>query len=101
MTSTRRFGGKHAVVTGASRGIGRAIALRPAEEGARLIVMARGPERCEETAAAAGGAEVQTVDIRNRDAVDAAFAAAAEAQGPLFGLVAVSGLGGPNEAGEG
>jgi NAD(P)-dependent dehydrogenase (short-subunit alcohol dehydrogenase family) len=101
MTSTHRFGGKHVVVTGASRGIGRAIALRLGAEGARLTLMARDRERCEETAEAVGGAEVLAVDIRDHAAVDAAFAAAAEVQGPLFGLVAVSGLGGPNEAGEG
>jgi NAD(P)-dependent dehydrogenase (short-subunit alcohol dehydrogenase family) len=101
MPSTQRFLAKHVVVTGASRGIGRAIAVRLGIEGARLTLMARDRARCEETAEAVGGAEVQTVDIRDRAAVDAAFAAAAEAQGPLFGLVAVSGLGGPNEAGEG
>jgi NAD(P)-dependent dehydrogenase (short-subunit alcohol dehydrogenase family) len=101
MTSTRRFEDKHVVVTGASRGIGRAIALRLGEEGARLTLMARDRERCEETAEAVGGAEVQTVDIRDRAAVDAAFEAAAGAHGPLYGLVAVSGLGGPNEAGDG
>ena len=101
MTSTQRFRGKHVVVTGASRGIGRAIALRLGAEGARLTLMARDRERCAETAGAVGGAEVLAVDIRDRAAVDAAFAAAAGAQGPLFGLVAVSGLGGPNEAGEG
>lgn len=101
MTSTRRFEDKHVVVTGASRGIGRAIALRLGEEGARLTLMARDRERCEETAQAVGGAKVQAVDIRDREAVDAAFAAAAESQGELFGLVAVSGLGGPNEPGEG
>jgi NAD(P)-dependent dehydrogenase (short-subunit alcohol dehydrogenase family) len=101
MTSTQRFPGKHVVVTGASRGIGRAIAVRLGAEGARLTLMARDRERCAETAEAIGGAEVLAVDIRDRAAVDAAFAAAAGAEGPLFGLVAVSGLGGPNEAGDG
>jgi NAD(P)-dependent dehydrogenase (short-subunit alcohol dehydrogenase family) len=101
MTSTERFAGKHVVVTGASRGMGRAIAVRLGAEGARLTLMARDRERCEETARAVGAATVQTVDIRDRAAVNAAFEAAAEAHGSLFGLVAVSGVGGPNEAGEG
>ena len=101
MTSTQRFADKHVVVTGASRGIGRAVAVRLGAEGARLTLMARDEERCRETAEAAGGGDVQAVDIRERRAVDDAFAAAARAQGPVFGLVAVSGVGGPNEAGEG
>jgi NAD(P)-dependent dehydrogenase (short-subunit alcohol dehydrogenase family) len=44
---------------------------------------------------------VQRLDIRDRDAVDAAFAAAADANGPIHALVANSGIGGPNEAGDG
>ena len=37
-TNTRRFEGKTAVVTGASRGIGRAIAVRLASEGAYVVI---------------------------------------------------------------
>lgn len=40
--------GKVAVVTGASRGIGRAIACRLAEEGMRLVIAARTPELLDE-----------------------------------------------------
>lgn len=53
----RRFEGKHVLVTGASRGIGRAIALRLGAEGARLTLLARCREGLEETAAAVGGAQ--------------------------------------------
>jgi 3-oxoacyl-[acyl-carrier protein] reductase len=42
--------GKVAIVTGASRGIGRAIALGLAAEGCRLAICARGADRLEETA---------------------------------------------------
>jgi NAD(P)-dependent dehydrogenase (short-subunit alcohol dehydrogenase family) len=95
----RRFEGKHVLVTGASRGIGRAIVLRLAAEGARLTLVARSREGLEETAAAAGGARVEPCDIRVREHVDRAFEAAAAAEGPFFALAAVSGIGGPNEPG--
>lgn len=50
MTSTinRRFEGKTAIVTGASRGIGLAIAQRLAKEGARVCVTARGEDALRE-----------------------------------------------------
>jgi NAD(P)-dependent dehydrogenase (short-subunit alcohol dehydrogenase family) len=42
MTGARRFVGKHAVVTGAGSGIGRAIAERLASEGAHVKVVVLG-----------------------------------------------------------
>ncbi|MDE0416879.1 MAG: SDR family oxidoreductase [bacterium] len=42
--------GKVAVVTGASRGIGRAMALRMADAGARIVVSSRKLDACEEVA---------------------------------------------------
>jgi len=48
--------GKVAVVTGSSRGIGRAIAMRLAEHGAAVVVSSRSAEACEETVAAIAAA---------------------------------------------
>lgn len=103
---SQRLSGRHVVVTGAGTGIGRAIALRLAAEGARTTLVARDATRLAETAQqirASGGAEplVLACDIRDRARVDATFAAAREARGPLYALVANSGIGGANSAGSG
>lgn len=45
-----RLPGKIAIVTGSSSGIGKAIALRFGEEGARVVVAARREQLCEEVA---------------------------------------------------
>jgi NAD(P)-dependent dehydrogenase (short-subunit alcohol dehydrogenase family) len=44
-----RLEGRTILVTGASSGIGRATAVGLAEEGARLLLVGRTPERCQET----------------------------------------------------
>ena len=93
--------GRHVVLTGAGRGIGKAIALRLAHEGARLSLVARGGDALRATAEEAGGAFVHGADVRDAAQVDAAFAAAAEANGPVHALVANSGIGGPNGPGDG
>jgi NAD(P)-dependent dehydrogenase (short-subunit alcohol dehydrogenase family) len=86
----RRFEGKHAVVTGAGTGIGRAVAERLAAEGARLTLLARDAERLHDVAA---GATAKACDIRDEAQVRAAI------DEPLDFLVANAGIGGPNEDG--
>jgi 3-oxoacyl-[acyl-carrier protein] reductase len=95
----KRFEGRHVVVTGGGVGIGRAVATRLAAEGATLTLLARDLERLEVVAGELG-AWAAACDIRDRGAVDAAFAEAAATHGPIHALVANSGVGGPNEDGE-
>ena len=92
------FSGRHVVVTGGGKGIGRAIAERLAAEGATLSLLAPNTDELEQVAERVG-ARAHFCDIRDRDSVAAAFAAAAEARGPIHGLVANSGIGGPNADG--
>ncbi|MFC4114911.1 SDR family NAD(P)-dependent oxidoreductase [Nonomuraea zeae] len=69
--------GKTALVTGASRGIGRAIAVRLAADGARVIVhYARNDELAEETVAEIerGGGRAYAVRAAFEDGVDELFA---------------------------
>jgi NAD(P)-dependent dehydrogenase (short-subunit alcohol dehydrogenase family) len=92
---------RHVVVTGAGTGIGRAIALRQAREGAAVGLLGLRRDELDETAAAIDGtARVADCDIREREAVEAAVGALAEALGPIDALVAVSGIGGSNGEGD-
>jgi NAD(P)-dependent dehydrogenase (short-subunit alcohol dehydrogenase family) len=92
---------RHVVVTGAGTGIGRAIALRLAREGASVTLLARDADRLRESAARLDGAtHVESCDVRKRRQVERSFARAAAALGPIHALVACSGIGGPNGEGD-
>ena len=83
--------GKKAIVTGASRGIGRSIAELLAEEGCDVAVCARGEDGVAETVKALQAKGVRAwgraVDIADGPAIRAFVADAAEALGGLDGLV--------------
>jgi NAD(P)-dependent dehydrogenase (short-subunit alcohol dehydrogenase family) len=64
--------GQHAVVTGGSRGIGRAIASALIGAGARVTIMGRNADRLQ-AAADAIGAQPVVCDVTDPDAVTAAF----------------------------
>jgi NAD(P)-dependent dehydrogenase (short-subunit alcohol dehydrogenase family) len=95
-----RLAGRVALITGASRGIGAAVARRFAAEGAKLILTARtvgGLEEVDDAIRAAGGAPSLLVplDIKQYDAIDQLGAALFERFGKLDILVGNAGILGP------
>jgi NAD(P)-dependent dehydrogenase (short-subunit alcohol dehydrogenase family) len=95
---TGQLEGRTALITGASQGTGKVVALRFAREGAKVVLAARSRERLEETAAeitAAGGtAVVAPTDLRQVAEVEA-LAQRIEAGGGLDVIVSNSGIAGP------
>ena len=93
---TKMLDGQVAVVTGAGRGIGRAIAQRLADRGAKLVVADLLPERAQAVAAdiSVGGAQAIAVqvDTGHRDQIDAMIARAVEAFGRIDILVNNAGI---------
>jgi 3-oxoacyl-[acyl-carrier protein] reductase len=82
-----------AVVTGASRGIGREIARRLAGEGARLVLVARSEDGLAETAAQCGGqASTFATDLTDPEAAERIFAVAADRLGQVEVLVNNAGV---------
>lgn len=80
--------GRHALVTGAGRGIGAAIAARLTAEGARVTLLARSVGEVQSTAAALGSlAQSVSADVADAAGVARAFAQAAEAFGPIDVLI--------------
>jgi NAD(P)-dependent dehydrogenase (short-subunit alcohol dehydrogenase family) len=82
----RRFEGKVAIVTGAGRGIGRAIAARLLDEGAKVALFevdARAGEDARDELSRRGTVELEIVDVADDAAVGRAVAAAAAWGGRL------------------
>jgi NAD(P)-dependent dehydrogenase (short-subunit alcohol dehydrogenase family) len=78
--------GLHAIVTGASRGIGAEIARHLAGLGAELSLVARDTAALDALAATLAGARVFACDVADADAVSRVFAAAQE-RGPAAILI--------------
>ena len=80
--------GRHALVTGANRGIGAAIARTLSAAGAKVSLLVRDATRAEAVAAALNGPyAVVVADVTDHEALLGACAAAAGALGPIDILV--------------
>lgn len=88
-----------ALVTGASRGIGRAVALSLAQRGFRIVAVARAQRALEEVddaiRAAGGDATLVPLDLKDGDGIDRLGASIYERWGKLDALVACAGVLGP------
>jgi NADP-dependent 3-hydroxy acid dehydrogenase YdfG len=81
-----------AVVTGAGRGIGRAVAVELGRLGMRVVVTSRTRADLDETAAEIRDVDVVAADIRSREDVEGVFARAHDRFGPVDVLVNAAGV---------
>ncbi|HSL22333.1 MAG TPA: 3-oxoacyl-ACP reductase FabG [Vicinamibacterales bacterium] len=87
--------GRIAIVTGASRGIGRATARLLAQQGATVVASARADHAratVEEIAAAGGQAHLAAVDVTDRESIDAMVTTTVERFGRVDVLVNNAGI---------
>jgi len=92
---TGSFDGKVAIVTGASRGIGKAIALDLARRGAIVVAAARGQNAqatVDEIAAAGGRAEVVAADMIDTASLEALIAGVHTRHGKIDVLISNAGI---------
>src|SRR5262245_6431921 len=92
----KRFEGRNALVTGASRGIGEAIAKRLAAEGASVLAAARSADALGrvvgEIEAAGGKASALALDLADPSSIEAAVKSALASHGEIHVLVNNAGV---------
>ncbi len=86
-SSPLSLAGRHALVTGASRGIGAAIARGLATEGARVTLLGRDEAALQAELAAGSGEGFVTADVTNAEALLSALSAAVATRGQIEILV--------------
>ena len=97
--NSQRLAGRIALITGASRGIGRAVALAFAREGAHVVLLARTQgaleELDDEIREVGGSATLIRLDLRKGDQLDALGPTLFQRWGKLDILVGNAGILGP------
>ena len=97
MTRLKDFSGRNVLITGASSGIGRLLALEMAAKGARIALVARREEAlagvAEEVRATGGNAVALVCDVGDREQALATAARAVEELGSIDVLVNNAGFG--------
>ncbi len=89
-----RLEGTRVLITGATTGLGRAMAQALADAGARVAVTGRDPARAQQTAAELGEAALGlALDVRDQASVAAGVAQAVDALGGIDVLVNNAGIG--------
>lgn len=88
--------GRRVLVTGASSGIGAAVARALDAAGARVALLARSVDTLEDLAGELTDAHVAPADVTHRDTLGPAIDGAAEALGGLDGLVNAAGVAMPS-----
>ena len=83
--------GRHALVSGGSRGIGRAVASALTNAGAKVTIMGRSEEALRSAVAEGAAADYVAADVTNGTQCRTAIAVAEKRQGPVDILVANAG----------
>ncbi|MBL8253494.1 MAG: SDR family oxidoreductase [Candidatus Competibacter sp.] len=94
-TREKSFDGKWIIVSGASSGIGRAIAVELLQQGARVVLLGRRKEKLEETAQLAGAperTEVRVLDLVQLEDIGPMVGDLSARLGRFYGLCHCAGV---------